>query len=135
MRTAIALCFLALTLAACGAAPKDSAEDFKGDQRNVANTVEDLEAAARKSDGDKVCAQLLAPSLLDTLKKQGTNCTTAVKEAFKDADSVRPHGRRRDDRRSQGDRQGDLRHRLEQDERHARAREGRRRLADRRARR
>ncbi len=87
MRAAIALCFLALTLAACGAAPKDSATGFKGDQRNVANTVEDLEAAARKNDSDKVCAKLLAKSLLDALRKQGTTCTTAVKDAFKDADS------------------------------------------------
>jgi hypothetical protein len=88
MRTAAALCFLTLTLAACGSAPKDSAKDFKGDQRAVANTVESLESAARKSDADKVCTQLLAQSLLDALKKQGTNCATAVKEAFKDADSV-----------------------------------------------
>ncbi|HEX4364625.1 MAG TPA: hypothetical protein VHZ75_08755 [Solirubrobacteraceae bacterium] len=88
MRTAVALCFLALTLAACGTTPKDSAKGFKGDQRTVADTVEGLESAARKNDAGKVCTQLLAQSLLAALKKQGTNCSTAVKEAFKDADSV-----------------------------------------------
>jgi hypothetical protein len=88
MRSAVALCFLALTLGACGTTPKDSAKGFKGDQRTVANTVEGLETAARKNDADKVCTQLLAQSLLAALKQQGTNCSTAVKEAFKDADSV-----------------------------------------------
>lgn len=87
MRPAIALCLMALALAGCGDVPKDSAKEFKGDQRNVANTVEDLEAAARKNDSDEVCTKLLAKSLLDTLEKQGKNCTTAVADAFRDADA------------------------------------------------
>ncbi len=88
MRPALALCVLALTLAACGDAPRDSAKDFSGAERVVADAVEELESAARKSDSDQVCTKLLADSLLATLKKQGTNCSTAVEEAFKDADSV-----------------------------------------------
>ncbi len=88
MRSALALCVLALTLAACGAAPRDSAKDFSGAERAVADTVEELESAARKSNSDQVCTKLLAASLLATLKKQGTTCTTAVEQAFKDADSV-----------------------------------------------
>ena len=88
MRPALLLCVLALTLAACGAAPRDSAKEFKGAERAVAAAVEDLESAARDNDSDVVCTKLLAEPLLATLKEQGTNCATAVKDAFDDADSM-----------------------------------------------
>jgi len=88
MRTFLAVCVLALVLSACGATPRDSARDFSGPKRSVAAAVEDVEDAARKDDPGRLCKALLSPRLLATLVKQGTNCTTAVKEAFKDADSL-----------------------------------------------
>ncbi len=88
MRPALLLCLLALSLAACGAAPRDSAKEFKGAERAVAATVEDLESAARENDSDVVCTKLLAQRLLATLEAQGTTCATAVKQAFEDADSM-----------------------------------------------
>ena len=88
MRPALPLCFLVLLLTACGAAPRDSAKEFKGAERAVAAAVEDLESAARENDSGVVCTKLLAERLLATLEEQGTNCATAVKEAFKDADST-----------------------------------------------
>jgi hypothetical protein len=88
MRSLAALCLLALLLAGCGAAPRDSAKDFKGDERNVADVVERLEKAARDDDPGIVCKTLLSSKLLAALRTQGTNCNTAVKEAFKDADSL-----------------------------------------------
>jgi hypothetical protein len=88
MRPAVLLCVLSLGLAACGAAPRDSAKDFKGAERSVAATVEDLESAARKNDSAKVCTKLLATSLLTSLKARGTNCSAELKDAFKDADSL-----------------------------------------------
>jgi hypothetical protein len=87
MRSAAALCLLALVLAGCGPPPRDSAKDFKGEQQTVAKVVERLEQAARDDDPAFVCKQLLSTKLLDALRRQGTNCNTAVKEAFKDADS------------------------------------------------
>jgi hypothetical protein len=87
MRPALLLCVLALTLTACGAAPRDSTKKFTGDERAVAKAVEDLESAARDNDSAAVCTKLLAEQLLTTLKEQGRNCETAVKDAFKDADS------------------------------------------------
>ncbi len=74
-------------MAGCGAAPRDSAQDFKGDERAVAAVVERLESAARENDPAVVCRRLLSTRLLAALGKQGTNCTTGVKEAFRDADS------------------------------------------------
>ena len=87
MRTAAALCLLALVTSGCGAAAKDSAKSFKGEEAAVAKVVEDLESAARKDKPDSVCAKLVDAKLLATLKTQGTVCKTAIKEAFKDADS------------------------------------------------
>ena len=88
MRSALALCLLALTLAACGAAPRDSAEEFKGEQAAVASAVEDLESAARDNDAGQTCTKLFSSGLLATIKAQGRTCETAVEDAFKDADLV-----------------------------------------------
>lgn len=88
IRVLPALCLAALALAGCGAAPRDSAKDFKGDEQTVAQVVERLEKAARDDDPTFVCKRLLSPKLLAALRKQGTNCRTGVKEAFKDADSL-----------------------------------------------
>jgi hypothetical protein len=87
MRPLAALCLMAFVVAGCGAAPRDSAKDFKGDERNVADVVERLEKAARDDDPALVCKSLLSAKLLAALQAQGTNCNTGVKEAFKDADS------------------------------------------------
>jgi hypothetical protein len=78
-----------LAVAGCGAGtPSDSATKFKGEERKVAAPVEELEKAARANKPDTVCTKLLSDRLLAQLKQQGTNCRTAVKEAFKDADSL-----------------------------------------------
>lgn len=87
MRTVLALCLLALAVTGCGATATDSAEEFQGEKQRIAATVEGLESAARADEAGKVCTTLLSGALLATLKKQGTNCTTAVDEAFSDADT------------------------------------------------
>ena len=88
MRSALALCLVALTLSACGAAaPRDSAEEFSGEKRAVAAAVEDMEEAARKNDSDRLCTKLLSEELLAAVKEEGINCVTAIRDAFKDASS------------------------------------------------
>jgi len=88
MRSLAALCLMVLVLVGCGAAPRDSAKAFKGDERTVADVVERLEKAARDDDPGLVCKSLFSAKLLTALQKQGTNCNTGVREAFKDADSL-----------------------------------------------
>jgi hypothetical protein len=83
----VALCVLALAAAGCGGAPRDSAKSFKGEDQKVAAVVEQLEKAARADKPGTVCTTLLSATLLATLKKLGTTCTTGVKDAFADADS------------------------------------------------
>ena len=89
MRPALPLCVLALSaLAACGAEPRDSAKEFKGDEQAVAAAVENLESAARDNDNELVCTKLFAQRLLATLEQRGTDCAEAVEDAFRDADAM-----------------------------------------------
>jgi hypothetical protein len=89
VRTFSTLCLVALAMVGCGsAAPRDSAQDFKGEERAVAAAVEQLESAARSNKPATVCDKLLSDSLLETLEQQGTTCRTGVKEGFDDADSI-----------------------------------------------
>jgi hypothetical protein len=87
-RLAALLCASALTLSACGSTAKDSASDFKGDQKAVAQTVEDLQSASKKGDEAKICNDLLAPALLAKIKAaQKGHCEPAMQTALKDVDS------------------------------------------------
>jgi hypothetical protein len=87
MRPAAALCLLALAVAGCGTAPRDSAQDFKGAERSVAAVAERLESAGHDDKPDVVCTQLLSTKLLAVLSRQGTDCKTGVKESIQDAQS------------------------------------------------
>lgn len=79
---------LPIALSACGQTVKDSSSDFQGDQKAVAETVEDLQSASRKHDGEKICGDLLAPALAAKIKAASKDtCDTAVKDALSDADS------------------------------------------------
>ena len=78
-----------LVLAGCTtqASNNDSSGKFKGDQRLIANTVEDFESAASKGDQDKICRDLLAKALVDQYARRGGTCEKAVDGALKDTDS------------------------------------------------
>jgi len=85
---------LALLLAAaglatgCGASGSNSATDFTGVKGDVAKTVEDLESAARSSDEGKICRELLAVALIDTLRTANhSSCNSAISDALDDADT------------------------------------------------
>jgi hypothetical protein len=87
-RLAVLLCASALTLSACGTTDKDSASDFKGDQKAVAQAVEDLQSASRKGDERKICTDLLAPALVTRIKAAHRDgCEPELKAALRDVDS------------------------------------------------
>jgi len=88
IRLAALLVALPLTLGACGQAQKDSAKDFTGEQKAVAQTVEDLQKASRKSDEGKICKDLLAPALVTKIKTASKDtCEQALHDALRDADA------------------------------------------------
>jgi hypothetical protein len=65
----------------------DSSGKFTGEQRLVANTVEDFETAASKGDQDQICRELLAKPLIAQYAEHGGTCEKAVDAALKDTDS------------------------------------------------
>jgi hypothetical protein len=82
------LAVIALAGAGCAGrtSSKDSSGRFQGEQRLVANTVEDLQSATAKGDQDKICSDLLARALADRLARGGT-CQATVDAVLKDTDS------------------------------------------------
>ncbi len=81
-----------VVLAGCAGAPSSgssSTTKFKGDQRLVANTVEDLETASRpgRSDTGKICRDVVSAALARQLAAAGGTCEKAVDSALKDADA------------------------------------------------
>jgi Putative lumazine-binding len=84
---------LALVLAAaglatgCGSTGSNSSSDFTSAKQPVAQAVEDLESAARKSDEATICTDLLASDLIKTIRSTGQSCPQAISDALDDADT------------------------------------------------
>ena len=84
---------LAVAALAAGCAPSTSSSSnstskFKGDARLAAQTIEDLQAAAKDGDYAKICTQLLASSFAGRIGQSGRSCPQAVEAAVKDADTI-----------------------------------------------
>ncbi len=75
----------ALVLAACGETG-DATGDFEGTEADVAQVVEDLQTAAQEDEPERICRNLLAPSLVTQLSEQQVDCPRAVSLALDDAD-------------------------------------------------
>ena len=82
-----AIVAVAVTGCATQTTSDDSSGKFRGEQRLVANTVEDFESAASKGDQDRICRELLAKPLIATYARRGGTCEKAVDGALKDTDS------------------------------------------------
>lgn len=84
----------ALALAGCagggGTSNVNSASDFTGEQKLVANIVEDLQSAAEDSDERKICGSLLVAELRDAIaaKNKAATCTAALEKGLKDTDQA-----------------------------------------------
>ena len=81
-----------VALAGCAGAPSSgssSTSKFKGEERLVANTVEDLESDTqpRSTDTGKICRDVLTPALAKQIAAAGGTCEKGVDDALKDADA------------------------------------------------
>lgn len=84
---ATAVILPALTLAACSGQSADSAGDFEGAQKPVAELLEDVEDAARDDDAKRLCT-LLAPDLARQIGRGDARaCVKRVDDALEDSDS------------------------------------------------
>src|SRR6476661_6641591 len=81
----------AVPLGACGQSSKNSATDFQGEQKAVAQAIEDLQTQGSKRTTDsarKICTDLLAPALVARIKQASSKpCDTVIKDALGDADA------------------------------------------------
>ena len=76
-----------LPFAGSGAeAQPSSAENFQGDQRAVAQKVEDLQEAGEGRNPEDICSEILAKSLVQQLEAAGANCADEMEKAIDDAD-------------------------------------------------
>lgn len=85
---------LMLVAGGCGSTSGNSAKDFKGEPKAVAQTIDDLRDAGQKKDASKICGELLASALVTKIEAAAKNtgrstCTAQVKEALKDVDSFK----------------------------------------------
>jgi hypothetical protein len=83
----------ALALAGCtqgGNESSDSSSDFKGTEKQIASTVEDLQSYGDKGEGSKVCSLLLTAKLAEEIGRQGgaRGCGGAVSDAMKQTDNA-----------------------------------------------
>ena len=77
----MALCSIALAAAGCGGAAS-SADDFDGEQKAIAEVVEDLQTAGAEDQPKRICDEILAADL----KRQAGDCPKTIDEALKDTD-------------------------------------------------
>jgi hypothetical protein len=87
MRTLLRLLplVLAAVLAGCGQAPT-SANDFKGTEKAVAQTIEDLQSDATSRKPSAICNDVLSKALADKLKSGGNDCAGEMEKITGDAD-------------------------------------------------
>ncbi|MFM9164231.1 MAG: hypothetical protein ACKOQ0_02565, partial [Solirubrobacterales bacterium] len=83
----------ALAIAGCaqgGDTAKDSTANYKGTEKLIAGTVEDLQAYGEKGEGQRICSQLLTARLSQKIGRQGgaKGCTGAVTAGMDQTDKA-----------------------------------------------
>jgi outer membrane lipoprotein SlyB len=86
MKRLLTIAAAALALAGCGAADQSSAEKFRGDERQVADQVEELQSAGKGRKAEDICSDILSRQLVDELEAAGANCADEMKKAIEDSD-------------------------------------------------
>jgi hypothetical protein len=62
-------------------------EDFQGEQRAVAQVVEDLQSSGRRRDAAAICRDLFTRALRDRVAATGADCEKELQKALDDADA------------------------------------------------
>jgi uncharacterized cupredoxin-like copper-binding protein len=87
MRRSLAAVPLVLAALATGCAGgASSSSDFQGEEKQVAEVVEDLQSAGETGDARAICEDVLATSLSDQIKDAGSTCEQEMEKAIEDAD-------------------------------------------------
>jgi hypothetical protein len=75
----------ALLISACGT-NASSAEKFAGEEKAVAQVVEDISSAGRSGDAARICSDLLAAALVERMKAGSASCASELDKSLDDAD-------------------------------------------------
>ncbi len=75
-----------LVIAGCGASEESSADRFQGQERAVAQKVEDLQEAGESRRPEDICSDILSRTLVEQLEAAGTTCAEEMGKAIDDAD-------------------------------------------------
>ena len=76
---------LVAALAGCGQA-QSSAGDFEGAEKDVAETIEELQTAAENRKPADICSEVLSRQLADRLKNADGDCVEEMEKVAGDAD-------------------------------------------------
>jgi len=76
---------LAVAIAGCGQS-QSSAGDFKGAEKDVADTIEQLQTSAQNRKPEDICSEVLARGLVEKLKSSGNDCVDEMEKIIGDAD-------------------------------------------------
>jgi hypothetical protein len=76
---------LVAAIAGCGQA-KTSSSNFKGAEKDVANTVEQLQTDAQNHKPEQICSDVLSRELADRLKSGKSDCVDEMDKLIGDAD-------------------------------------------------
>jgi hypothetical protein len=76
---------LAALASGCGASAS-SAGDFEGEEKRVAEVVEQLQSAGESGDAAEICSEVLAADLREQIQEAGANCEQELEKAIEDAD-------------------------------------------------
>lgn len=78
---------LALCLAACGSTTSSS-KSYKGEKQHVAEVISEFQSDATTRNAEKICKELLAASVHERLKANGSECEKAIKKQLEQVDST-----------------------------------------------
>ena len=87
-RLAVPIVIAAVALAGCGAQADQtsSADKFQGEERAVAQKIEDLQEAGESRKPEDICSQILSRTLVSQLEAAGADCASEMEKAIDDAD-------------------------------------------------
>ena len=78
---------LAAAIAGCGQSQSSTA-DFKGAEKDVADTIAQLQSAAQGRKPEDICSEVLARPLVERVKTSGNDCVDEMEKVIGDADDV-----------------------------------------------
>jgi hypothetical protein len=85
-RALLAVPLVLAALASGCTGDSSSAGEFEGEEKKVAEVVEDLQSAGEAGDAGTICDEVLARRLREQIQEAGSSCEQEIEKAIKDAD-------------------------------------------------